>query len=281
MEKKQSASPSYIYSTIATALVLIVLGIALFSFWKAYSFSNELKENLMMEVVLKDDIAKDKIDSLKIAIEGQSYCKSIQYVSKEEAAALLRKELNENFEEILGYNPLYNSYQLYLKNDFASAQKMAAIEGDLLKISYVAQVNYQKNIVSEIDILIKDISLIVIGVVVFLLIFAVSLIFSTTKLFVFTNKDTIKTMQLFGATRFFIIKPFLIKSIINGVIAGLLAAIFIFAIGYYINTVFPSFNLQNDLSSFGVIAFSVLMFGIIISFFSTLLASIKYLNYKL
>ena len=279
--KQSDNKPSYFYAILATVLVLMVLGVALFSFWKVYDVSNQLKENIMMEIVLNDGVEKAKLDSLKIAIEGQPYCKAIEFVSKEKAAEILKKELNENFEELLGYNPLYDSYHLYLKNDNASATKMENIKTALLKNTEIKEVNFEKSVVTDLENLLKDTSWIVIAVVAFLLIFAVSLIFSTTKLYIFANRENIKTMQLFGATRWFIVKPFLGRSILNGLLAGIFASLLLGGIGYYLNFTFPNANLQNDILIYGIISASLILFGLIISFFSTLIASIKYLNYKL
>ena len=271
---------SYFYAIFGITLVLFVLGISAVLVFEAKRISTGFKENLMVEVVLKDNVNVSKISSLQTHIQGKPYTKSTKFISKEEAAKTLQKDLGENFLDILGYNPLYASLSLNLLEKYANKDSFESVKNDLASFAEVKQVNVQGNILESLDRDVRNGTFVILIIAVALLAFAISLIFNTIRLAMFSNRFTIKTQQLFGATRWFIIKPFLGRSIWNGLLSGVSACILIAALIIYIDYTLPDLGLQGDLITFGALFGVVILFGILISFLSTLTAVLRYLRLK-
>ncbi len=276
----KSAS-AYFYSIFATTLVLIVMGAVIVMAYEARQVSVTLKENLTVEVVMSDDATIDSVNILKATLQKQTFVKKAIYVSKEQAAESLKKELGENYLEILGYNPLYPSFRVNLNEAYANQKSFDRIQRELSSLPGVQQVNIQKSVLTELDKYLRNFTFLGLLIGALFLAFAVSLIFSAIKLDIFSRRQVIKSMQLFGATRWFIIKPYLARSILNGLISGVLAAAAIIGISYYLDYQIPLLGLTTDLFIFALLFAVLILLGIFISFFSTLIALTKYLNYKL
>jgi cell division transport system permease protein len=273
-------STSYFYAIVGITLVLLVLGVAGAFILEAKKASTDFKENLTIEVVLKDEVPFDKIASVQSTIKGKKYVKSIRFISKEEAAKTLQKDLGEDFLDILGYNPLYNSFLVNVFELYSTAEGLENVSKEISSLPEVKQANYQKNILQSLDKTINRTSLVILIVAGMLLAFAVSLIFNTIRLALFSNRFIIKTMQLFGATKWFIIRPFLGKSILNGLLSGLLACLLLTGVIAYFNYLLPDLGLHTDLVTFALLFGALILFGIIISFISTLTAVLRYLRIK-
>ncbi len=272
---------SYFYAIFGIALVLFVLGVAAVLVIEVKKVSTNFKENLTVEVVLKDIGDSALVKNLQTSIKGKLYVKDILYISKEEAAKILQKDLGENFMDILGYNPLYASFNLNLFENYANKDSFEIIRTDLSKIAEVKQLNFQSNILESLDKKIKSATLIIFVIAIALLLFSVSLIFNTIRLAMFSNRFTIKTQQLFGATRWFIIKPFLGRSLLNGFVSGLAACMMVAGLIWYFDYILPELDLQSDLVTFALLFGVIILFGILISFLSTLTAVFRYLRLKL
>lgn len=275
-----SKGTSYFYAIFGITLVLFVLGVSSILIFEARKISAGFKETVNVEVVLNDDVSVSKIASLQTRIQGKPYTKSTKFISKQEAAKILEKDLGENFLDILGYNPLYASFSINLIESYANKDSFELVKTDLAKLTEVKQVNVQSSIFESLDKNIRSGTFVILIVAGVLLIFAISLIFNTIRLAMFTRRFTIKTQQLFGATRWFIIKPFLGRSIWNGFISGIAACILIAALMIYIDHTLPDLGLQGDLVTFGALFAAVIVFGILISFFSTVTAVLRYLRLK-
>lgn len=275
-----SKGTSYFYAIFGITLVLFVLGVAAFLVIEAKRVSTDFKENLTVEIVLEDNLTLSKAQSLQTRLQGKPYVKSIQYISKEEAARILEKDLGENFLDILGYNPLYASLNVNLLENYANQDSFEIVKTDIATFAEVKQVNIQKNILESLDRNVRTATFIAAIVAGALLIFAVSLIFSTIRLVMFSNRFTIKTQQLFGATRWFIIKPFLGRSIFNGLLSGFAACLLMSALIYYFHYMLPELGLLRDLFTFAALFAGLILFGVLISFLSTLTAVFRYLRLK-
>lgn len=272
---------SYFYAIIGTALVLLVLGIAGALGIEARRITTNLKENLTVEVVLKDDVKPEAISRLQADIKGRPYVKNIKFISKDEAAATLKKDLGEDFLDILGYNPLYNAFVLNLYEQYATEQGNQQVNTEITAMPGIQQLNFQKNELQSINLVIARASMVILIAAGLLLAFAISLIFNTIRLAMFSNRFTIKTMQLFGATKWFIIKPFLGKSLLNGLISGIVACTLLGALLFYVDYTQPDLALQTDLITFAMLFTALVLFGILISFLSTLIAVLRYLRIKI
>jgi len=271
---------SYLYAIFGITLVLFVLGVAAAIIVETHRISTDFKENLNVEVVLKDSLSLTDITNAQRAIQAKAYVKNIKFISKEEAAKILQKDLGDNFLDILGYNPLYASFSLNLNETYANKDSFARVKSDLAKLAAVQQVNIQNNILESLDRNVRSASFIILIIAVALLIFAVSLIFNTIRLVIFSKRFTIKTMQLFGATQWFIIRPLLGRSIVNGIVSGLVASMLLSGLFYYFDNKLPELGLQRDLITFAQLLGGIVLFGILISFMSTLVAVLRYLRMK-
>ena len=276
----KSAS-TYFYSVFATTLVLVVMGVVLAMAIEAQKMSVALKENLIVEVVLDDAIPADTINLLKKTIAAESFVRKVTYVSKEQAAQSLKKEFGDNYLDILGYNPLYPSFRVNLKEDYANQKSSDRVQRELGSLPQVREVHIQRTVLGELDKSLRNFTFIGLVVGALFLAFAVSLIFSSIKLDIFSRRQVIRSMQLFGATRWFIIRPYMGRSILNGLISGVLSSALLFAIGYYLNYEFSELVLTTDLLIFALLSGILVVSGILITLFSTLIALSKYLNYKL
>lgn len=275
-----SKGTSYFYAIFGITLVLFVLGVSAVLILQAKRISTNLKENLAVELVIKNEVPVSKIASLQTFIQAKPYVKSTKFVSKEDAAKILQQDLGENFLDLLGYNPLYASFNLNVFAQYANKDSFELVKADLASFPEVQQVNVQGNVLESLDKSVRRGTFIVLMIAAALLIFAISLIFNTIRLVMYANRFSIKTQQLFGATRWFIIKPFLGRGILNGLISGVVACLLIAALIFYVDYTQPDLGLQSDLITFGVLFGVVILFGILISFLSTLTAVFRYLRLK-
>jgi cell division transport system permease protein len=272
---------TYFYAIFGITLVLLLLGIAGALLIEAKRVSKNFKENLMVEVVLKDEVKGPDINRLKTLITGKKYVKNVKFVSRDEAAQILKKDVGEDFVELLGYNPIYNSFHVNMYEDYTNDAGYEKAKAEIGSMPEVKQLNFQKDVLGSISTMVAKVTFVFLIVAVALLVFAISLIFNTIRLAMFSNRFTIKTMQLFGATRWFIIKPFLGRSLFNGFISGVAACLLLTGFLWYVDYSLPELALDTDLVTFALLFGVLILFGISISFFSTLLAVFRYLRLKL
>lgn len=278
---RRRSKPSYIYSIISISMVLFMLGILGHVLLFSKKLSEYFRENIEVSLILKEDISEPDIFQFQKKLERKPYIKSTKYVSKEEAARILQEDFGEDLD-ILGYNPLYASINFYLKAQYANADSLARIEASLLKQPQVQEVYYFRAIVDLINKNIRNLTLILIAISVVLIIIAITLIDNTVKLAMYSNRFLIKSMQLVGATRWFIIKPFMARSILNGFASGLLAVTALVGLLYYaqlhVSTLIVS---SDDLINFALIFIAIMTIGIFITWLSTYRSVSKYLGLKL
>lgn len=271
---------SYATTIISISLVLFLLGIIGFLYMNATRLSVYVKENLGFTVLINDNAREAEVIRLQKILSAAPYVRVAEYITKDQAADALKEELGEDFVDFLGYNPLLASIEVKLEADWANPDSMAVIEAQLNGLPQVKDVYYQKNLLDAIHENMKRIAF-VLGVFSMLLLFiAVALINNTIRLSVYSRRFIINTMQLVGATRGFIRKPFLLKSVLHG-LAGATLAIVLLSIFIYL--------LSNEIN--GVLGFSntlmisllflmVIILGIIITWMSTFFAVNKYLRLK-
>jgi cell division transport system permease protein len=275
------STTAYFYTVFATTLVLVVMGMVITMAIEARKMSVAMKENLIVEVVLSEDVSQDTVNILKQSIAKEAFVKKVTYVSKEQAAESLKKEFGDNYLDILGYNPLYQSFHINLKEEYANQKNSDRVQRELSYLPAVSEVHIQRSVLGELDKSLRNFTFVGLVVGALFLAFAVSLIFSSIKLDIFARRQVIRSMQLFGATRWFIIRPYMGRSIFNGLISSVLASVIVFAISYYLHYEFSELVLTTDLLIFALLSGILVVSGILISLLSTLIALTKYLNYKL
>ena len=271
----------YVSTVISISLVLLMVGLLGLILVHGKNLSNYVKENIVLNVIINEGTKEVDILSLQKQIEGNNYVKSTQYISKEIAARNLTKDLGEDFIRFLGYNPLLSSIDVYLKADYANNQSIEILSKTLRKNPLINEVRYQKSLVDMINQNIKTISLVIFGFGLVLLIIAIALINNTIRLAIYSQRFLIKSMQLVGATRGFIRKPFIIYGALHGFIAGLIAIILLVLTLYFAQQQIPELEILTNYIEFGIVFIAVIGVGIFISCLSTFFAVTKYSKLKI
>tara|TARA_R110002051_G_scaffold126358_1_gene199886 strand:+ start:5478 stop:6356 length:879 start_codon:yes stop_codon:yes gene_type:complete len=278
--QKRKLISSYFSVVVSIGLVLFLLGLLGMLVLNTKKVADYFKENVPVGIYFKDTAKDVEMKQLEKSLALADYTKTIQFVSKEEAAEQHSAELGENFVETVGENPLMNSIDLNLKADFVSAEKVEEIAAEISAKNFVEEVTYSKPLINLLNDNIKKISLWVLIISSVFTFIAVLLINSSIRLSVYSKRFIIKTMQMVGATKRFIRRPFIWKSIKLGMIGALIAMAGMAAVLYYINKTFPQLSLLEDKLVLGGLFALIFVLGILISWFSTFLATQRFLNLR-
>ncbi|MCO4292002.1 permease-like cell division protein FtsX [Solitalea sp. MAHUQ-68] len=271
----------YITTVISIAMVLLMVGLAGLIILHTRKLSDYVKENIVVNVYLNEDVKEVDILTLQKEIEKYPSVKSTVYVSKELAAENLSKDLGEDFIKFLGYNPLLYSIDVYMKADYADNANIDKIIQAISGKPLVKEVKYQQSLVESMNRNIKTISLIILCFGGLLLFIALALINNTIRLAIYSQRFTIKSMQLVGATKNFIRRPFLGMAVLHGVLAGLLATLMVMGVLYLARQEIPELIVLQNYTEFGILFLGLILLGILISLFSTYLAVSRYLRLKI
>ena len=177
--KIQSASIS---TVISVSLVLFLMGLLGILFISAKKISNHLKENIGFHVYLNDNAKEDEVERLHNFLSASNYVKASQYVSKDSAAALYKKDVGEDFVKFIGYNPLPSSIEVQLKADFANPDSIAWIQKQITDFSSVKEFDYQESLVNMVNKNINRIALVLLVFIGLLMLVALALINNTIRL---------------------------------------------------------------------------------------------------
>lgn len=278
--QKRRLISSYFSVVISISLVLFLLGLLGLLVLNTKKVADHFKEKIALTVFLKDTAKEVEITELKQSLALAEYTKTAAYISKEEAAEEHASTIGENFMEFLGYNPLQNSIDVYLLADFVSPEKLEEINAELMEKDFVDEVVYDKPLIALLNDNVKKISLWVLVISSVFLFIAVLLINSSIRLSVYAKRFTIKTMQMVGATKRFIRRPFIWKSVRLGMLGAVIAMIGMGAVLYYLNKTFPELELLKDqLLLVSLFAFIFFM-GLVITWLSTFFATQRFLNLR-
>lgn len=275
---KRRLRSSYITSVISISLVLFMLGLMGLLVLNARQISNYVKENIGVSVILKDNIKEVETRRLQKILDASEYVKATEFIDKETAAKELKKELGEDFISFLGYNPLRASIDVKLYAKYANADSIAIIEKNLLKHSQVQEVDYQKSLVHLVNENVKKISLIILIFSSLLFIISFTLINNTIRLSIYSQRFIINTMQLVGATRGFIRRPFMAKTLMHGIIGALIANAMLSGVIYLSQKELSQVINFSNIEMIGALFLLILVIGLFITWISTLFAVNKYLR---
>ncbi len=277
---KRRLKTSSITVVVSLALVLFMLGLLGLVVLNASKLSNHIKENIGFQVILKDTATSAQIDALQQEISASAFAKSVNHITKEQAAEKLKGDLGEDFVSFLGYNPLLSSLDVKLNADYANADTLAGIEKNLLQKSYVKEVVYHKDMIKQVNENAKVVSLYILIFSGLLLIVAIALINNTIRLSIYSQRFIIRTMYLVGATRTFISKPFIFKGIRQGVIAGILAGALLAGFLVVSTSYIPDLLQLQDENMLALLFGGIVLLGIFISSISALFSVMRYLRLK-
>ncbi len=275
---RKRARSSAISTVIGISLVLFMLGILSVLVLNARKLSNVVKENIQIQVFLDEDVKEADVMRLKKEIDAENFTRSTEYVSKEEAAEQLSTELGEDFISFLGYNPLQAAIDLRLKADYAHPDSIETIVEGIENRDAVAEVVYSPNLIKQINQNVNKIGLVLLGFSAILLLIAIALINNTIRLTIYSKRLIIRSMQLVGATRGFIQRPFILTGIVHGLYASFIAILLILGVLYAVRMEIPEFFEFTDILMFVKLFGLVALLGIIISGLSTLFAVRRYLR---
>lgn len=233
-----------------------------------------------MTVFFKNEAKDSILNAFDTELKNSRFIKEYTFVHKDSAAKNNVDIVGKDFMEFLGFNPLQNSFDINLKGDYVVADSIKFIEADIKKNEMVSEIIYDKQLVDLVNNNIKRISFWMLVISGFLAVVAMLLINSSLRLSIYSHRFTIKTMQMVGATKSFIRKPFIWRSIKLGLAGSVLAIIALFGLVYYVDGLFPNLQIAKDYVSLGIVAAGILVVGIIITAISTFFATQRFLNLR-
>jgi cell division transport system permease protein len=269
---------SYLTLIVSISLVLFLLGILGLVIINARGLSDYFRESLSFSVMLNEEAKEADIRMLQKDLDAKPFVKSTEYISKDEAASKLREDLGEDFVNFLGYNPLSPSIDVYLFAGFTAPDSVARIEKYIMEYPFVKEVYYQESLLYLINENVRKISIFILVISAFLLLIALTIINNTIRLSVYSKRFLIRTMQLVGANRSFIRKPFLIRSAMHGLIASLIAMILLLGLIYMVEKEFFMLITLHSINVLLLLAASIIVTGIFISVISAFFSVNRYLS---
>ena len=272
---------SYFSVILSVSLVLFILGLLGILIIDAKKLSDYVKEHVQLTVFLQEDASDPEVAALQELIEEASFTKSVRYVSKQEALDSLRKDLGDDALGMLESNPLPASLDIRVKAEYAGADSLKKIKEALSgNQQLISEVMYKESEVEQISRNSRSLALALLLFSSVLLLIAVALINNTIRLSLHSSRFVIKSMQLVGATRGFIRAPFIKRSFLHGMVAGLMASALLIVIIYLIADRFPEIGQLSDIRAVALLLCGIIGLGILISAISTFFAVNKYLSLR-
>lgn len=269
-------------SILGVALVLFILGMLGWLVINASKLETYFKGSVQVNAFIREGSPQNEIDAVKAIIESRPYAKNVQYVTKEMAREKFIGDGNEDWNKVLDYNPLPASIDFFLEPEYVNKDSLNNITADIKKSFIISEVKYPDAVVSNLNNIVRKAGFFLLALAGTLALIVIILIDNTIKLAMFSNRFLIKTMQMVGATRWFISKPFDTKAVINGLISAALAIGGIMVIIYGVeNWWLPEIKALRDNAMLMLLFFILILIGISITFISTHRSVTKYLKMKL
>jgi cell division transport system permease protein len=285
--KKQVGTYPYFTVVFSITMALFVSGLFAIIFLHANKLSNIIKERIEIHVYLNNELNENQIHSIQDIISSQEYVlkkenlPQVTYITQEAAAKKFIQETGEDFSKVLKDNPLHASLTVKINPIFSDTAQLRKIVTGLSAIDGIYEVDYQENLITQINNNIKSISIIFIGFAIILVIASVLLINNTIRLALFSQRFLIRSMQLVGATKGFIQRPFLIHAILQGLLSGIIAALLLGLLIHYAYSEVQDLSKLQETENIIIILGSLLVLGIIIGLLSSYRAVNKYLKMSL
>ncbi|SFD39811.1 MULTISPECIES: cell division protein FtsX [Flavobacterium] len=278
--QKRRLISSYFSVVLSVFLVLFLLGVLGLFIINSKQLADDFKEKIAMTVFFKNEANDSIIKAFNTELKRAPFAKSFVYVSKEKAAKEHTDIIGEDFLTFLGENPLLNSYDIHLKADYVERDSIVKIESNFRKNAMVSDIVYDKQLVNLVNDNIRKVSMWILIISGFLTVIAVLLINSSLRLSIHSNRFIIKTMQMVGATKAFIRKPFVMRSVKLGMLGAGLAIIALIALLLYVDTNFPGLGILEDKILTGLVLVAVFGLGVLITWVSTHFATQRFLNLR-
>ncbi|KEQ31615.1 cell division protein FtsX [Pedobacter antarcticus] len=270
----------YISTIFSITLVLLMLGVLGLILVHAKNLSNYVKENIVLNIIVDEGAKEADVLQFQKELNANPAVKQTQYVNKELAARNLTQDLGEDFVNFLGYNPLLSTVDVYLKAEYANIQGIDTLKAQIGKNPVVKEVIYQSSLIEMVNKNINTIGLIILAFAAILLVISIALINNTIRLAIYSQRFLIKSMQLVGATKNFIRKPFILLAMLHGLIASIIAVTLLMGLLFYAQREIPEIVILRNYTEFGIVLLFLVGIGIFITAFSTSFAVSRYLRLK-
>ena len=278
--QKRRVLNSYFSVIISITVVLFFLGILGIFLINSKNVASHFKEQIAMTIYLKDSAKDIEITQLKKRIQLDPATKKVNYTSKEEAAEQYSRDIGEDFIEFLGYNPLLNSVDIYFKASFVNTSSLIKTKRKIETTDFVDEVVYDQPLVTLLDKNIQKVSFVLFLCTVLFVVIALLLINSSIRLSIYSKRFVIKTMQLVGATKSFIRKPFIWSHLILGVISSIFSLVALSFLILEIDNQFPELKMLEQTNELIFVFGGIVFLGVGITGISTFFATQRYLNLK-
>jgi cell division transport system permease protein len=278
--QKRRILNSYLSVVISISIVLFLFGILGLFLLNTKNLVAHFKEQIVMTVFLKDSAKDIEISQMQKKIQLNAATRKVTYTSKEEAAELYARDIGEDFVEFLGYNPLLNSLDIYFNSTYVNNLSLNKTKKEIEVSDFVDEVVFDQPLVKLLDENIQRVSFLLLMISTLFIIIALLLINSSIRLSIYSKRIIIKTMQLVGATKSFIRKPFILSHIRLGILSSILALIGLSFLLWEIDKRFPELEMFHQQNELTIIFISIMTLGIGITGLSTFFATQRYLKLK-
>ena len=278
--QKRRLITSYFSVVLSIFLVLFLLGILGLFVLNSKKLSDDFKEEIAMTVFFKNEATPTDLNAFGKELHASKFVKSNVFVNKKDAAKMHTDIIGEDFMTFLGENPLQNSFDIHLKADYIVTDSIRKIESHFRENAMISDIVYDKQLVNLVNDNIKKVSMWILIISGFLTLIAVLLINSSIRLAIHSNRFIIKTMQMVGATKAFIRKPFILRSVKLGLVGSGLAVLALISSLVYLNANFPNLGILDDGLMISLVIFGVLLIGVLITWVSTYFAAQRFLNLR-
>ncbi|MDO5036280.1 MAG: permease-like cell division protein FtsX [Porphyromonas sp.] len=281
--KKRKRAPGFFHSqsisVISIAMVLFLMGVVAVMWLIGGDLKNHVRESVNFTILLSPESDPGEITAMKRALEREPFVKELEYYSKEQAMVELQKELGENPEEFLGWNPLSPTFEVYVEADYiANEDSIAIVEEALSGYPMTESLSFKHDLVSELNENISKLTIILLVLAALLLLISIVLINNTIRLLIYSKRFTIYTMRLVGATPSFIRRPFVRYNVWSGVVAAMIAMAFLAWGWWYVLDHYPLMRTLLTLDHALTVGAVVLLLGVVISWMSASWAVTRYLR---
>lgn len=277
--KNKRLITSYISIVIIMSIVLFLFGFFGVFVISSSSIANSFKENFSISIFFKENAKHIEVSELQNQLLMSDYLEKLTYVSKENAVLIMKEEYGEDFIKDLGYNPLVNSIDINLKSKYVETIKIDSISEIIKTNKYVDEIVYDKNLITLINENIKKVSFWLVPSIIIFLLITFLIINSSIRLSIYSNRQLIKTMQLVGATKSFIRKPFLKTNALLSLISSLFSISLLLSMLYYLDINLNFFN-SIELNTIFTLCSTIILLGFVISYISTYFATQNILKIK-
>ena len=282
MTKKPNSffNMQFITSSISTTLVLLLLGMVVFFVLSANNLSNYVRENIGFTVLVSDDMKEPEALKFQKTLNEKAYVKESAYISKEQALKEQTEAMGTDPAEFLGYNPFTASIEIKLNAEYANSDSIVWIEKEILANKKVMEVNYPQDLLDSVNQNLQKVSLFLLGLAGLLTLISFTLINNTIRLAIYSKRFLIHTMKLVGASWGFIRRPFLLRNMWIGILAGLLADAILMAMASMLVKYEPELIEIVTPQTMLIVMTSVFVFGLAITSFCAYISINKYLRMK-